>query len=257
MQESNKAANAKTVNGIELAVGQQWTTTDFGVIEIADAGPLYSEYPWRFRHDDALYSFTADGKYWPDDEEPMLLECIYNPVQPKQPSQSLGKKQFSPKPGDKIICSNGEELTCCTLEFLQKDVLALSMKNDNIFAYRIAKESKIHHKYDWMYWKMDGSAYWQEWSIKEIIPAQQEVKQDVAEVTPAQGDNTVGAVFQEKTYTLKQIEDVVFAIRDEFHMIHPLGTKFMITKVQEHLQKKNHPEYKLYLELKVKFEGKE
>ena len=155
----------------------------------------------------------------------------------------LAQPKFNPKPGDKIICNNGEEFICCTLEFLHSKGLGTGVKDSDILGYRDSDHGR------WMYWNKNGKVDEDDWHIKEVIPAQQEVKQEVTEV--------MKTTMQEKTYTLKQIEDVVFAIRDEFHMIHPLGTKFMITKVQEHLQKKkNHPEYKLYLELKAKFEGK-
>lgn len=147
--------------------------------------------------------------------------------------ESVLEKQFSPKPGDKIICNNGEELTCCTLEFLQGDALALSMKNDSIFAYQIAKESKIYHKNDWMCWKMDGSAYGQEWSIKEIIPAQQEVKQERTE----------------ETFT----EFEIIRAYEDWNE----GEAESLISIMKSNRKRVDPEYKLYLELKAKFEGKD
>ena len=223
-----------SVNGIELAVGQQWTTKEYGVVTLDREG-VSEVYPWRAMP--AHISITPDGKYWDDDEEPILLECIHNPTQ-----QQL--KQSNPKPGDKIICNNGEEFVCCTLE---------TLNNFGITPTRVFKEGTIFGKGNnelasWMYWS--GVEYPREfnWEIKEIIPAQQEVKQYVTEDTPAQGDNTVGAVFQEKTYTLQQIKEAFYILQ------------WREDALETFISKLNEPQdsaYKLYLELKAKFEGKE
>ena len=33
----------------------------------------------------------------------------------------VNANKFTPKPGDKIICNNGEEFICCSADFLVKD----------------------------------------------------------------------------------------------------------------------------------------
>ena len=108
------------VNGIELKEGQIWKTKNYGVVKLSDSG-VSANYPWRMRFPnsgESIGSITTDGKYWEEDEMPELLECIYNP-------EDKGEKEpmkFNPKPGDKIICNNGEEFICCTLEFLRKTI---------------------------------------------------------------------------------------------------------------------------------------
>ena len=40
-----------------------------------------------------------------------------------QESNSIANaNKFTPQPGDKIICNNGEEFVCCTLEFLRETI---------------------------------------------------------------------------------------------------------------------------------------
>lgn len=189
------------------------------------------------------YGYRIDGWVWPE---------------------SVLEKQFSPKPGDKIICNNGEEFVCCTLEFLQATISEGIRSDKPILGY----------------YKCDDDESWQDWdeygltmycpdctyTIKEIIPAsQQEVKQEVTEVIPAQGDNTalrslranespcdVGAVFQEKTYTLALIRNLFLEIVGRYDD----GEEWNIGAVFKEVQEQLEGDYQQYLELKAKFEGK-
>lgn len=141
-------------------------------------------------------------------------------------------KQFSPKPGDKIICNNGEEFVCCTLETLNaRNTVRLINSNSKFFGY---DKGKSHC---WMQWSDEELVADDAWGVKEVIPAQQEVKQEVAEIVSV----------QEKTYTLQQIHEVFIA----------LGWPASFDRFCEKLNEPQDPEYKLYLELKAKFEGKE
>ena len=155
--------------------------------------------------------------------------------------------KFNPKPGDKIICKNGEEFTCCTLKFLRDKRLGAGVNDEGVTGYAVDPRNQTYG-IQWLYWSRDGAAGEQEWNIKEIIPVLHEVKQDVTEVIPAQGDNTVGAVFQEKTYTLEQIKEA-------FDALQWYDTSFEL--LSNKLNEPQDPDYKLYLELKAKFEGKE
>lgn len=157
--------------------------------------------------------------------------------------ESALEKQFSPKPGDKIICNNGEEFVCCTLETLKDKFLSPAHIADTDF-FGYSKRLKN----GWMNWTVETLNGSGDWCAKEVIPDQQEVKQQVTEDTPAQGDNTVGAVFQERTYTLQQIKEAFYILQ------------WREDALETFISKLNEPqdsEYKLYLELKAKFEGKE
>jgi len=74
-------------------------------------------------------------------------------------------KKFNPKLGDKIICNNGQEYTCCTLEYLQEVVSAGINTNKPILG--IASNG-----YSWQDWDQDGiaSVRYPGYNILEVIP---------------------------------------------------------------------------------------
>lgn len=138
--------------------------------------------------------------------------------------------KFNPKPGDKIICNNGEEFICCTLEFLQTTLLNIICNNKPILGY--CKED-----HSWQNWNSDGSTdgMTDNYYIREVIPKQKE--EDVTE------DNK-----EEPKYT---VEDVFEAIEGAT----ALATPYSYTKeVKEYLSRKTNVQYQEYLRLKAIYE---
>lgn len=88
-------------------------------------------------------------------------------------------KFVTPQPGDKIICNNGEEFICCTLEFLQENNLAKYWNAGSIFGYQ-EDEYSTFSQYEWQNWDENGKASYDEWDIREVIPAESKevVKED-------------------------------------------------------------------------------
>lgn len=218
-----------SVKGIELAIGQKWTTLGYGVVTIE---PIYDSqvYAWRCVNKDYRFSVTSDGKYWEDDESTVLLECIYDPNQIKQPTQVLSEKQFNPKPGDKIICNNGEEFTCCTKKFLdQKRCAVGGYKDDSVFAYRNDSENYTTG----VCWVCPSETNNIDWHIREVIPQRKYEAPSKAE-------------------PIYSAED----IRKAF--ITDLGwLEYSFGLLIESLEKVKNPEYMEYLRLKAMFESEQ
>lgn len=235
------------VNGIELKEGQIWKTKNYGVVTLSDSG-VNANYPWRMNfpnNGDPIGSITTDGKYWEEDEMPELLECIYNPEdkEEKKPMKFNPKseptKLFLPKPGDKIICNNGEEFICCTLGFLHENGLAKCWEGGSIFGYQHAEDNP-YTKCDWQYWDETGRGGSEEWSIREVIPQSLETPADKKE-----------EVKEEPRYT---VEEVIEAFSNALHLSWMGGHKEGIEKVKDYLEKKSNKEYQEYLRLKAIYE---
>ena len=173
-----------SVNGIKLAAGQKWKTKNYGVVTLSESG-VSSNYPWRMNfpnNGDPIGSITTDGKYWEEDEMPELLECIYNP----EDKEEKKPMKFNPQPGDKIICNNGEDFICCTLETLmQKYPAAVTKPNKPVLSYKERDGLVI----GWQSWyesreasleifdNFDDTSY----NIREVIPQSTEVPVDKKE----------------------------------------------------------------------------
>ena len=143
--------------------------------------------------------------------------------------------KFNPVPGDKIICNNGEEFICCTLEFLHENGLAKCWEGGSIFGYQHAEDNP-YTKYDWQYWDETGREGNEEWSIREVIPQSLE--------TPA---DKKGEVKEEPRYTLQEIKEAWDAC----------GWVISTSAwgaFQKNLTKINSPEYQEYLRLKAIYE---
>lgn len=140
------------------------------------------------------------------------------------------EKQFNPKPGDKIICNNGKEYTCCTLKYLQE------MVSKSITS---AKPILGQRDFDfWNGWNLDGKYDLTgnnfEWDIREVIPAQKE------ETIPEEVE------VEQLTYTPEDIRKAV---------INDLGWQDLsLDLIMKSLQKVTSKEYKEYLRLKAVFE---
>ena len=226
------------VNGIELAAGQKWKTKNYGVVTLSDSG-VNANYPWRMtcpNNGDPISSITIDGKHWEEDEMPELLECIYNPEDKgeKKPMKFNPKseptKLFLPKPGDKIICNNGEEFICCTLEFLRETIYEGIKSDKPILGYR-----KFGYDEAWMDWDEEALSCPEEYGIREVIPQSSEVTDDKKE---------------EPRYT---VEEVFYAIKEHCGKYDsPLGCEFEIKNLLKRFDED--PEYKEYLRLKAIYE---
>ena len=230
------------VNGIELKEGQIWKTKNYGVVELSDSG-VNANYPWRMRfpnNGESIGSITTDGKYWDEDEMPELLECIYNPEDKgeKKPMKFNPKseptKLFLPQPGDKIICNNGEEFICCTLEFLRETIYEGIKSDKPILGYR-----KFGYGEEWLDWDEEDLSYPEEYGIREVIPQSSEVTADKKE-----------EVKEEPRYT---VEEVFYAIKEHCGKYDsPIGCEFEIKNLLKRFDED--PEYKEYLRLKAIYE---
>ena len=97
--------------------------------------------------------------------------------------------KFTPRPGDKIICNNGDELICCDAAFLAKDGFDVSTDSNLIYGYQPSKHGL--YQYGWTYWNEFGVHGDEGWCIREVIPA--EPKEVVKE--------------EEPRYTLEEIKE--------------------------------------------------
>lgn len=93
------------------------------------------------------------------------------------------EKKFQTKPGDKIICNNGEEFICCTLGFLQENIAKFISSDKPILGYR-----KYKHNNTWQDWDEHGNASYDndndndyDYDIREVIPQSSEVTDDKKE----------------------------------------------------------------------------
>ena len=222
------------VNGIKLAAGQKWKTKNYGVVTLSERG-VSSKYPWRMdfpNNGDPIGSITTDGKYWEEDEMPELLECIYNP----EDKEEKKPMKFNPQPGDKIICNNGEEFICCTLETLISKGFGIYFKSKSDSVIFGMKEDHS----GWMYWPYGSYLNDFEWNIREVIPQSSEVTDDKKE-----------EVKEEPRYTVDEVFDALFEETKHIDIEVPWD---YIDDIKEHLSRKNDPQYMEYLRLKAIYE---
>ena len=155
-----------------------------------------------------------------------------------QESNSVANaNKFNPQPGDKIICNNGEEFICCTLEFLQETIAKFIMSDKPILGYW-----KYKHNNTWQDWDEHGKASYDnddDYNIREVIPQSSEVTDDKKE-----------EVKEEPRYT---VEEVFYAIKEHCGKYDsPLGCEFEIKNLLKRFDED--PEYKEYLRLKAIYE---
>lgn len=134
----------------------------------------------------------------------------------------VNANKFTPQPGDKIICNNGEELICCTLDFLYAKGIHLS-KPQAILGFDFVEET-------WQDWDEDGYASLapeDDYNIREVIPQNAEGSADKKE---------------EPRYSLQEIKEAWDNSCDGWD------------DFKNELMKINNPEYKEYLRLKAIYE---
>ena len=143
--------------------------------------------------------------------------------------------KFTPQPGDKIICNNGEEFICCTLDFLYAKGIRPS-KPQAILGFDFVEET-------WQDWDEDGYASLapeDDYDIREVIPQSSEVTADKKE-----------EVKEEPRYTVDEVFDAIFETTKHLGIDPPWG---YIDDVKEHLSRINDPQYQEYLRLKAIYE---
>ena len=147
-------------------------------------------------------------------------------------------KLFLPKPGDKIICNNGEEFICCTLGFLQENIAKFISSDKPILGYW-----KYKHNNTWQDWDEHGKAYCDndnDYDIREVIPQNLESSADKKE-----------EVKEDSLYTVDEVFDAIFETTKHLQIEIPWD---YIDDVKEHLSRKNDPQYLEFLRLKEIYE---
>ena len=140
-------------------------------------------------------------------------------------------KLFLPKPGDKIICNNGEEFICCTLEFLHETIYEGIKSDKPILGYR-----KFGYEEEWVDWDEEALSCPEEYGIREVIPQNSEVTADKKE-----------EVKEEPRYNLQEIKEAWDA---SGWVISTSAWEVF----QKNLTKISSPEYQEYLRLKAIYE---
>ena len=146
----------------------------------------------------------------------------------------VNANKFTPQPGDKIICNNGEEFICCTLGFLQENIAKFIRSDKPILGYW-----KYKHNNTWQDWDEHGKAYYDnddDYNIREVIPQNLESSADKKE-----------EVKEEPRYSLQEIKEAWDA-SGWVSAISGWGN------FQKNLTKINSPEYQEYLRLKAIYE---
>ena len=140
--------------------------------------------------------------------------------------------KFTPQPGDKIICNNGEEYICCTLETLVSEGFNPYFKNKSD---SVVFGTKGDYS-GWMYWYNGGYPNNPEWKIREVIPKSVGAAEKKEEVK------------EEPRYT---VEEVIEAIQ----LVTPNEAPWnWVPEIKEHLNKAKDPQYLEYLRLKAIYE---
>ena len=98
-------------------------------------------------------------------------------------------------PGDKIICNNGEEFICCTLEFLREIIYEGFESDKPILGYR----KFGYDETSWMDWDEEALPCPEEYGIREVIPQSSEVT-----------DDKKGEVKEDSLYTVDEVFDAIF-----------------------------------------------
>ena len=152
--------------------------------------------------------------------------------------------KFTPQPGDKIICNNGEEFICCTLGFLQENIAKFISSNKPILGYW-----KYKHNNTWQDWDEHGNASYDndnDYGIREVIPQNAENSADKKEEVKEE-PRYKAATAEQPLYTMQEIKEAWDA------------SGWVISTssweaFQKNLTKINSPEYQEYLRLKAIYE---
>ena len=160
----------------------------------------------------------------------------------------VNANKFTPQPGDKIICNNGEEFICCTLGFLQENIAKFISSDKPILGYW-----KDKHNSTWQDWDEHGNASCDndnEYGIREVIPQSSEVTADKKEEVKEE-DRYKAATEEQPLYTVDEVFDAIFEVTKHLEIEIPWD---YIDDVKEYLSRKNDPQYQEYLRLKAIYE---
>ena len=138
--------------------------------------------------------------------------------------------KFNPKPGDKIICNNGEEFICCTKEDIEKHVGFRPRHHAEVLGYQ-----------------NEPLRLWQDWNSAGVAEGDDEYEYSIREVIPAES-KAVGKE-EEARYT---VDEVFSAIKQYVGYESPLNYKDGIKNLLKNLDED--PQYKEYLRLKAIYE---
>ena len=147
----------------------------------------------------------------------------------------VNANKFTPKPGDKIICNNGEEFICCTLEFLRETIYEGIKSDKPILCYR-----KFGYDEEWLDWDGEDLSCTEEYRIREVVPQNAEDSADKEE-----------EVKEDSLYTVDEVFDAIFEVTKHIDIEVPWD---YIDDVKEHLSRKNDKQYQEYLRLKAIYE---
>ena len=154
----------------------------------------------------------------------------------------VNANKFTPKPGDKIICNNGEEFICCTLEFLRETIYEGIKSDKPILGYR-----KFGYEEEWMDWDEESLSCPEEYGIREVIPQNLEGSADKKEEVKEE-PRYKAATAEQPLYT---VEEVIEAIQ----LVTPNEAPWnWVPEIKEHLNKAKDPQYLEYLRLKAIYE---
>lgn len=162
--------------------------------------------------------------------------------------------KFNPKPGDKIICNNGEEFICCTLEFLRETIYEGIKSDKPILGYR-----KFGYDEAWMDWDEEALSCPEEYGIREVIPQSSETLafdkysdiRRTADTVISLSRDTEEEVKEEPRYTVEEVFDAIFEVTKHLEIEIPWD---YIDDVKEYLSRINDPQYQEYLRLKAIYE---
>lgn len=142
--------------------------------------------------------------------------------------------KFNPKPGDKIICNNGDEFICCTLGNLKSKGAASYLDDEVSIIFGISEHWEKN--YSWMYWQGNNYPTHPEWNIREVIPQSVEAPADKKE-----------EVKEEPLYTMQEIKEAWDASGW-------FSSTMSWNTFKKNLTKVNSPEYQEYLRLRAIYE---
>ena len=146
--------------------------------------------------------------------------------------------KFNPKPGDKIICNNGEEFVCCTMETLISKGFGIYFKSKSDSVIFGMTEDYL----SWMYWHNEGYPNDFEWNIREVIPQSPEVPADKKE--EVQEEPRYNA--EQALYTANEIMEII----ENVYKMPGTPWEFKDNLIK-HLDRLGSKEYQEYLRLKV------
>jgi hypothetical protein len=208
------------VNGVEIKEGQVWLDACGQKRTIVSNKGGSATFVWKGVLENGQWdTYTNNGTFY-------AYNSSYNDLVTLISEKEEKLMKFNPKPGDKIICNNGDEATCCTLEFLRTTISPSIRSYKPILGY-------FEDEGEWQDWYENGCTDSDsDYNIREVI--RQVLKEE----------------------PLYSVSEVLEAVGEALNLHYPAGKEKAEEKILDYLQKKSDPEYLKYLELKAKYEGK-